>query len=217
VELISRTRPKILIADDHVLIAEACAKLLEPQYEVVGTVADGQALLREVVRIHPDLVLIDIAMPLLNGLDAAQQIKHKLPDVKIIFVTMLQDVNVIAEAFRRGASGYLPKTAAAAELLQAIREVLNGRSYLSPSAAGTVRSLLRRSEEPAGKGAALTDRQREVLQLLAEGKLMKQVASVLNMKGRTVAFHKYRIMEKLNLHNTAELVRYAIRNNIIGA
>lgn len=216
-ELISRTRPKILIADDHVLIAEACAKLLEPQYEVVGTVADGQALLREVVRIHPDLVLIDIAMPLLNGLDAAQQIKHKLPDVKIIFVTMLQDVNVIAEAFRRGASGYLPKTAAAAELLQAIREVLNGRSYLSPSAAGTVRSLLRRSEEPAGKGAALTDRQREVLQLLAEGKLMKQVASVLNMKGRTVAFHKYRIMEKLNLHNTAELVRYAIRNNIIGA
>ena len=216
-ELISRTRPKILIADDHVLIAEACAKLLEPQYEVVGTVADGQALLREVVSIHPDLVLIDIAMPLLNGLDAAQQIKHKLPDVKIIFVTMLQDVNVIAEAFRRGASGYLPKTAAAAELLQAIREVLNGRSYLSPSAAGTVRSLLRRSEEPAGKGAALTDRQREVLQLLAEGKLMKQVASVLNMKGRTVAFHKYRIMEKLNLHNTAELVRYAIRNNIIGA
>jgi len=217
VELISRTRPKILIADDHVLIAEACAKLLEPQYEVVGTVADGQALLREVVRIHPDLVLIDIAMPLLNGLDAAQQIKHKFPDVKIIFVTMIHDVDVIAEAFRRGASGYLPKTAAAAELLQAIREVLNGRSYLSPSAAGTVRSLLRRSEEPAGKGAALTDRQREVLQLLAEGKLMKQVASVLNMKGRTVAFHKYRIMEKLNLHNTAELVRYAIRNNIIGA
>jgi len=124
---------------------------------------------------------------------------------------------LIAEAFRRGASGFLPKTAAAAELLQAIREVLNGRTYLSPAlAAGTIRSLLRRSEE-AREPVALTSRQREVLQLLAEGKLMKEVASVLNMKDRTVAFHKYRIMEKLNLHSTSELVRYAVRNNIIAA
>ena len=200
------------------LIAEGYAKLLEPQYEVVGRAADGQALLRQVASIHPDLVLVDIAMPLLNGLDAAQQIKHRLPDVKIIFVTMIHDVDLIAEAFRLGASGYLPKTAAVAELLEAVREALNGRPYVSPaSAAGTVRSLLRRCEEPAGRGVALTDRQREVLQLLAEGKLMKEVASVLNMKGSTVRFHKYKIMEKLNLHNDAELVRYAIRNNIIAA
>jgi len=214
---ISRRRPKILIADDHVLIAEAYAKLLEPEYEVAGTVADGHALLQQVASIHPQLVLVDVAMPLLNGLDAGEQVRHKMPDVKIIFVTMNHDAELIAEAFRRGASGFLPKTAAAAELLQAIREVLNGRTYLSPAlAAGTIRSLLRRSEE-AREPVALTSRQREVLQLLAEGKLMKEVASVLNMKDRTVAFHKYRIMEKLNLHSTSELVRYSVRNNIIAA
>ena len=213
----SRRRPRILIADDHVLIAEGYAKLLEPEYEVVGTVADGHALLQQAVSLHPHLVLVDVAMPLLNGLDAGQQIKHKMPDVKIIFVTMNHDVDLIAEAFRRGASGFLPKTAAAAELLPAIREVLNGRMYLSPAlAAATIRSLQRRSEG-AREPVALTGRQREVLQLLAEGKLVKEVSSVLNMKDRTVAFHKYRIMEKLNLHNTTELVRYAVRNNIIAA
>jgi len=175
-----------------------------------------KCLLQQVASIHPQLVLVDVAMPLLNGLDAGEQVRHKMPDVKIIFVTMNHDAELIAEAFRRGASGFLPKTAAAAELLQAIREVLNGRTYLSPAlAAGTIRSLLR--SEKAREPVALTSRQREVLQLLAEGKLMKEVASVLNMKDRTVAFHKYRIMEKLNLHNTSELVRYAVRNNIIAA
>jgi DNA-binding NarL/FixJ family response regulator len=144
---------------------------------VAGTAADGHALLQQVASLHPHLVLLDVAMPLLNGLDAGQRIKHKMPDVKIIFVTMHHDVDLIAEAFRRGASGYLPKTAAAEELLQAVREVLNFRMYLSPAlAAGTIRSLLGHSEEIRNP-VALTGRQREVLQLLAEGKQMKEVAS----------------------------------------
>jgi DNA-binding NarL/FixJ family response regulator len=214
----SRKRPQILIADDHRLVAEAYKGILEPENEVVGTVADGRALLREAFKLHPQLIIIDIAMPLLNGLDATLQIKHRMPDIKVIFVTMNDDPHLIAEAFRRGASAYLPKTSVASELLQAIREALNGRSYLSPSvAAETIHSFLRGDEENGAAGGALTDRQREVLQLLAEGKSMKEAANLLNMTVRTVAFHKYRIMKKLDLHNSAELVQYAVRNHIIAA
>ena len=211
-----RKQATILIADDHALVAEGYVKILEPDYEIVGTVADGQALLREVANRHPNIVILDIAMPLLNGLDAAQQIKRKMPDVKVVFVTMNNDEDLIAEAFRRGASGYLPKTSTATELLQAIREVLHGRSYLSPaSAEGTIRSLLTREKDGGNAPETLTDRQRQVLQLLAEGKSMKEAASLLNTTDRTVAFHKYRIMRKLHLHNSAELVQYAMRNHII--
>jgi len=211
-----RKQATILIADDHALVAEGYVKILEPDYEIVGTVADGQALLREVANHHPNIVILDIAMPLLNGLDAAQQVKRKMPDVKVVFVTMNNDEDLIAEAFRRGASGYLPKTATATELLQAIREVLNGRSYLSPaSAEGTIRSLLTREKDGGKAPETLTDRQRQVLQLLAEGKSMKEAAALLNTTDRTVAFHKYRIMRKLRLHNSAELVQYAMRNHII--
>src|SRR5499427_2638509 len=211
-----RNRPKIMIADDHTLVAEACKKLLEAEYDVVATVGDGRALVRVASIVKPQLIVIDIAMPLLNGLDAGQQIKQMLPSVKLVFLTMNQDADLAAEAFRRGASAYLLKTCAASELTVAVREVLKGRSYLSPSIArDTVDFLLRQGKVLVEEGERLTERQREVLQLLAEGKSMKEVASVLNLTPRTVAFHKYRIMEALHVHTNAELVRYAIKTHSV--
>jgi DNA-binding NarL/FixJ family response regulator len=210
------TRPRILIADDHPLVAESCRNLLEPEYEVVGTVGDGRALVLTAARLRPNLILLDISMPLLNGLDAGQQIKQLLPGVKLVYLTMNLDTDLAVEAFRRGASAYLVKTCAAAELVAAIREVLNGRSYLSPLITeGTVDLLLRKETVLGQEGSPLTERQREVLQLLAEGKSMKEVASILILSTRTVAFHKYRIMEVLRLRSNAELVQYAMRNHII--
>jgi DNA-binding NarL/FixJ family response regulator len=213
-----RNLPRILIADDHRLVAEACKKLLEAEYEVVGTVSDGRALVRAAAELRPQLIIIDVAMPVLNGLDAGQQIKELLPSVKLVFLTMNHDADLAAEAFRRGASGYLLKTCAASELAIAVREVLKGKSYLSPMIAKeTVDFLLRQDKKLIDEADRLTARQREVLQLLAEGKCMKEVAGVLNLTTRTVAFHKYRIMEVLNVRSNAELVQYAIRNHIIAA
>jgi DNA-binding NarL/FixJ family response regulator len=213
-----RKRARILIADDHTLVAEACRNLLEPEFEVVGPVGDGRALLRAAIELKPDLIVVDMAMPLLNGLDAGQQIKHKMPSVKLVFLTMNEDIDLVTEAFRRGASGYLSKTCAAAELVSAIRDVLKGKSYLSPSLTkDTIRSLLNQPRANSTATGPLTDRQREVMQLLAEGKSMKEAANVLNVTVRTVAFHKYRIMKVLHLKNGAELVQYAMRNHIIAA
>ena len=213
-----RNLPKILIADDHTLVAEACRKLLESDYEVVATVRDGRALVRAVAEFRPHLAVVDVAMPLLNGLDAGQQAKELLPSIRLIFLTMNHDADVAAEAFRRGASGYLVKTCAASELAIAVREVLRGKSYLSPTIAkDTVDFLLRQDKKLIDEGDRLTERQREVLQLLAEGKCMKEVAAVLNLTTRTIAFHKYRIMEVLNVRTNAELVQYAIRNHLIAA
>lgn len=207
-----------MIADDHTLVAEACKKLLEEQYEVVGTVSDGRSLVRAAVELRPHLIIVDVAMPLLNGLDAGQQIKELLPGIKLVFVTMNHDADLAAEAFRRGASGYLLKTCAASELAIAVREVLRGKSYLSPLIArDTVDFLLRQDKKLVEDANKLTERQREVLQLLAEGKCMKEVAGVLNVTPRTVAFHKYRIMEVLNAKSNAELVQYAIRHHLIAA
>jgi len=215
---VRRNLPRVLIADDHTLVAEACRKLLENDYEVVQTVSDGRALVRAVAEFRPHLVIVDVAMPLLNGLDAAQQAKELLPSVKLIFLTMNHDADLAAEAFRRGASGYLLKTCAASELATAVREVLRGKSYLSPMIAkDTVDFLLRQDKKLIDEADKLTERQREVLQLLAEGKCMKEVAAVLNLTTRTVAFHKYRIMEVLNVRTNAELVQYAIRNHLIPA
>jgi len=215
---IRRNLPRILIADDHTLVAEACKKLLEHEYEVVATVNDGRALVRAAVELKPHLIIVDVAMPLLNGLDAGQQVKEFLPSVKLVYLTMNHDADLAAEAFRRGASGYLVKTCAASELAIAVREVLKGKSYLSPMIAkGTVNFLLRQDKELIEEEDRLTERQREVLQLLAEGKCMKEVADVLNITTRTVAFHKYRIMELLNAKNSAQLVQYAIRNHLIAA
>lgn len=218
IPVVRRNVPRILIADDHTLVAEACRKLLEADYDVVQTVSDGRALVRAVAEFRPHLVIVDVAMPLLNGLDAAQQAKELVPSVKLIFLTMNHDADLAAEAFRRGASGYLLKTCAASELAIAVREVLRGKSYLSPMIAkDTVDFLIRQDKKFVDESDKLTERQREVLQLLAEGKCMKEVAAVLNLTTRTVAFHKYRIMEVLNVRTNAELVQYAIRNHLIAA
>lgn len=213
-----RNLPRILIADDHTLVAEAFKKLLDYDYDVVGTVSDGRSLVRAAVELRPHLIIVDVAMPVLNGLDAGQQIKELLPAVKLVFVTMNHDADVAAEAFRRGASGYLLKTCAASELVIAVRDVLRNKSYLSSMiASDTVDFLLRQDKRLIEEGEKLTERQREVLQLLAEGKCMKEVAGVLNVTTRTVAFHKYRIMEVLDAKSNAALVQYAIRHHLIAA
>ena len=212
----STNRSRILIADDHTLVADLCRKLLELEFHVVGSVRDGRALLQSAVDLRPDVIVVDIAMPILNGLDAGQQVKEMLPAVKLVFLTMNPDPEVAAEAFRRGASGYLLKTSAANETVLAVRKVLRGMSYISPRLSKeTVDYLRRQSKMPVEEEERLTFRQREVLQLLAEGKVMKEVGGILNMTTRTVAFHKYRIMDVLGARSSADLVRYAIRNHLI--
>jgi DNA-binding NarL/FixJ family response regulator len=207
-------RPRVLLADDHTLLLGAFEKLLAGECDVVGQVSDGRALLAAAETLKPDLIVLDISMPLLNGLEAGRQIKQRLRNIKLVFVTMNEDADVAAEAFRSGASGYLLKRSAASELLMAIREVMQGRSYITPLVAGgLVGSLLNANEHKPS--SALTSRQREVLQLLAEGRSMKEVASVLNLAPRTVAFHKYRMMEQLKVKSTAELVQYAVKHHIV--
>jgi DNA-binding NarL/FixJ family response regulator len=211
-------RPRILIADDHNLVAELCKKLLETEFAVVGTVSDGHALVRAAGELKPDVVVLDVAMPVLNGLDAGRQVKELLPAVKLVFLTMNPDVEVAAEAFRRGAHGYLLKTCAAGELVRAVRDVLRGKSYLSPALSrDTVNFLRNQDKKMVNEGERLTQRQREVLQLLAEGKVMKEVSDILHMSTRTVAYHKYRMMEVLGAKSNAELVKYAIKNHIVAA
>jgi DNA-binding NarL/FixJ family response regulator len=211
-------RPHIVIADDHTFMADACKKLLEPKYDVVATVGDGRALVRIAATLKPQVIITDLGMPLLNGLDAGYQVKQLLPSVKLVFLTMNTDPVLAAEAFRRGASGYVLKTCAASELIVAVREVLKGRSYLcSAIAKETVDFLLHQDKGTIDEGHRLSGRQREVLQLLAEGKSMKQVAYELNVAADTVAKQKYRIMEILNVKSNAELVQHAIRNHIIAA
>jgi DNA-binding NarL/FixJ family response regulator len=208
------SRPRVLLADDHVLLLGAFEKLLASECDIVGQVVDGRALVEAAERLKPDVVVLDISMPLLNGLEAGRQIRQRLKSVKLVFLTMNEDADVAAEAFRSGASGYLLKRSASSELMTAIREVMQGRSYITPIvAAGLVESLQHVDEgNPAHE---LTSRQREVLQLLAEGHSMKQVASVLNLTPRTVAFHKYRMMEQLRVKSTAELIQYAVKHHIV--
>jgi DNA-binding NarL/FixJ family response regulator len=213
----SISRSRILIADDHTLVADLCKKLLEAEFDVVGTVGDGRALLQSAVDLKPDVIVVDVAMPILNGLDAGQQVKQMVPAVKLVYLTMNPDPEVAAEAFRRGASGYLLKTCAADQMVIAVRKVLRGMSYLSPQLSKETVSYLRKQSMLQEEQERLTERQREVLQLLAEGNAMKEVAGVLNLTTRTVAFHKYRIMEVLGARSTAELVRYAVRNHMIAA
>jgi DNA-binding NarL/FixJ family response regulator len=211
-------RPRILIADDHTLIAELCKRLLETEFEVVGTVADGRALVRAAAELKPDVIVVDVAMPVLNGIDAACQVQQELRAVKVIYLTMNPDPKLAAQAFRRGASGYLLKTCATSEMVAAVRTVLQGRSYMSASSSRNDMTGLRgRPSKVVEEEDKLTDRQREVLQLLAEGKIMKEVGAILNMTPRTVAFHKYRIMEALCVNSNADLVRYAIRNHMVAA
>jgi len=209
-------KPRIIIADDHTLLVEAFEKLLAPECDVIARVADGRSLLTAVRDLHPDLVVLDVAMPLLNGLDAARLIKQTNRAVKLVFVTMNEDADLAAEAFRHGASAFLLKRSAGAELLTAIREAMKGRSYVTPLVTeGMLGALMSSSGTDKATQRHLTTRQREVLQLLAEGKSMKEVAGILNVTPRTVAFHKYRMMEQLKIKSTAELIQYAIRQHVI--
>jgi DNA-binding NarL/FixJ family response regulator len=206
------TRPRILMADDHLMLLDAFKALLEPEFEVVGTATDGRALLEEFSRLHPDVVLLDVAMPLLNGLDAGRQLKAQRRSVKLIYLTMNPDPDLASEALRLGASGYVLKSSAAQELKQAIQEALRGRSYITPLITRDVVGSLIEHRTPRHE---LTARQREVLQLLAEGKSMKEVAAILDLTPRTVAFHKYRMMEQLRLKTSAELVTFAVRQGVV--
>ena len=211
----NRQKPRLLLADDHTLVAEACKGLLEPEFDVVAIVTDGRALVRAAAQLRPDVLIIDIAMPLLNGLDAGEQVKHALPEAKVVYLTMNVSPEVAAEAFRRGASGYLPKSAAASELITAVREVLTGKSYLSPLITKDIVDFLLRKKKSHEEGQHITKRQREVLQLLAEGLSMKEVAFILKLKPGTVAFHKYRIMTTLGIKTNADLLRYALKEHMI--
>jgi DNA-binding NarL/FixJ family response regulator len=211
-------RSRILIADDHNLVAELCRRLLETEFDVVGAVGDGRALIISAIELKPDVIVLDIAMPLLNGLDAGQQLKEMFPAIKLVYLTMNADADVAAEAFRRGAAGYLLKTCAASEMVLAVRTVLRGKTYLSKSLSRDAVDCLRwQDKELRSEEDRLTIRQREVLQLLAEGKVMKEVGGILHMTTRTVAYHKYRIMELLGAKSNAELVKYAVRHHIVAA
>jgi len=208
-------RPRILLADDHVLLLEAFSKLLEPKYDVVGTATDGRKMLSMVQKLKPDVVLLDIAMPNLNGFDAGEKLKKLLPEVKLVFLTVNEDPDMVTEAFRIGANGYLLKNSAASELFQALDAVLSSKNYVTPSLeAGMLNSFIK---NPSGQKAHgnLTIRQREVLQLLAEGHTMKEVAASLNITPRTVAFHKYQIMEDLDIKTNSELIQYAIKHGLV--
>lgn len=212
------SRPsRILIADDHKLMAEVCQKILEPEFDVVGRVGNGQELLCAALKLEPDVVLLDIGMPVLNGLDAGKQLKALLPTVKIVYLTMHTDPEIALEALHRGASGFLLKTCAADEVVSAVREALRGNIFLSPALKEKVTSLRRHQKRIVREGDRLTARQREVLQLLAEGKVMKEIGDILDVSTKTVAFHKYRIMAVLGAKNNAELVRYAIKSHLIAA
>ena len=207
-------KPRLLIADDHTLLAEACKSFLEPEFEVVGIVDNGRALLRLAAELKPDVVIVDIGMPQLNGLDAGDQIKHLLPATKLVFLTMNLSPEVAAEAFRRGASAYVVKSSAAAELVRAIRRTLRSESYLSPDITRETVDFLLRSRTSYSEEKRITPRQSEVLQLLAEGMSMKEIANTLNLKPGTVAFHKYKMMETLGVKSNAELLQYAIRHHL---
>lgn len=205
-------RPRILLADDHVLLLDAFKALLTPEFDVVGTVTDGRMVLETCSKLLPDVVVLDITMPLLNGLDAGRQLRSLHRSVKLIYLTMNPSPDLAAEALRLGASGYLLKTSASHELTQAIREALRGRAYITPLVTrDVVGSLTQQRTGPP----QLTTRQREVLQLLAEGRSMKEAGNILNLTARTVAFHKYRMMEQLQLKTSAELVQFAVKNGVV--
>jgi DNA-binding NarL/FixJ family response regulator len=207
-------RPRVLLADDHALLLGAFERLLADECDVVGQASDGRELVAAAEGLNPDVIVLDVSMPVLNGLEAARQIKQRHRNVKLVFVTMHEDPDLAAEAFRAGASAYLLKRSAASELLTAIRQVMQGRSYITPlMTEGLVEALMQPPEH--GPAEELTPRQREILQLLAEGRSMKEVAGVLNVTPSTVAFHKYRMMRQLRVTSTAELVQYAVKHHIV--
>ena len=207
--------PRVILADDHTLIAEALHHLIAPHYEVVATVADGRALLDSAASLKPDVIVADIAMPLLNGLEAGRRLKQKMPGVKLIFLTMNEDPELAVEAMKSGASGYVLKKSAASELLQAIQSALRGKPYVTQQIARGMQEAFIRHPQGRSHQESLTPRQKEIVQLLAEGRTMKEAADILRIAPRTVAFHKYRIMQDLGLRTNAELIHFAIRSRIV--
>jgi DNA-binding NarL/FixJ family response regulator len=209
-------RPRIILADDHQIVLDGLKRLLEAEFDLVSIVKDGRSLVKEADRLQPDVIVADISMPLLNGIEAVEQLKKIDIRAKIIFLTMHPDVTYATRAFEAGASGYVLKHSASSELITAIREVLKGRKYITPRIAG---DLLQSYKEGAHKSNdtihKLTSRQREVLQLLAEGNSAKEIATILNISHRTVEFHKYHIMEEVGVSNSAELTKFAIKHGIV--
>lgn len=209
--------PRAILADDHTLVAEALCGLIALHFEVVATVADGHALVASATDLKPDVIVVDIAMPLLNGLEACRQIKRKMAGVKFVFLTMNEDPELAVEAMKSGASGYVLKKSAASELLQAMQLALRGKSYVTPQIARGMEDCFIRNPQGTSHTKSLSTRQREVVQLLAEGKSMKEAADVLNVAPRTVAFHKYRIMQDLGFKTNADLIQFAVKNRIVVA
>jgi DNA-binding NarL/FixJ family response regulator len=209
-------RHRIILADDHEIILDGLRRILVPEFEIVATVADGRDLVAEVERLKPEAAVVDISMPLLNGLDALRQCKSAHFRTRFVFLTANPDVALATQAFRLGASGYVLKQAAAEELVVAIIEALAGRTYITPRIANEVlQNLMSHSADTAKDGSALTGREREVLQLLAEGKIIKEIAAILNVSPRTVEFHKNNVVAKTGLRTTAELARYAVRQGLV--
>jgi DNA-binding NarL/FixJ family response regulator len=208
-------KPRVAIVDDHTLVADACRRLLEPDCEVVGTFADPRAFLAQVESLKPDVVVLDVSMPSLNGLDTARELRKLLPDVRVVMLTMNEDPDVAAEAFRAGASGYLLKRSLGSELPLAVRQVMGQRYYITPLLTRDLVGTLVDDAHSRKPIHQLTPRQREVLQLLAEGRSMKEAAAILHLSARTVAFHKYRMMEQLQVHSTAALIQFAVREGLV--
>jgi DNA-binding NarL/FixJ family response regulator len=205
---------RILLADDHILVLEALRTLLAPHFNVVGTATDGLALLERAKALHPDVVVLDVGMPLLNGFEAARRLEQTLPTVKVVFLTVHDDPLLAIQALRDGASGYLLKTSAAESLVQAIQAALRNESYVTPEIARRMQEVVRNPEgQPISR--KLTKYQQNVLQLLVRGKSMKEAASVLAVSPRTIAFHKYKMMKTLGIKNTAALIRYAVQNDML--
>jgi DNA-binding NarL/FixJ family response regulator len=211
----SGIRARVLIADDHSIVANGLRLVLEKNCDVIGIVQDGRQLLIEAPKLKPDVIVLDIGMPLLNGLDAAERLKPLLPGVKFVFLTMMDDPNLAAAALNLGAVGYVLKQSAVSELLTAVSEVLHGKSYVTPRLQAENWAVREARAQQLSKD--LTPRQKEVLQLLAEGRRTKEIADILNVSERTVMFHKYHIMQSFNLKSNADLVLLAIKHHLISA
>jgi DNA-binding NarL/FixJ family response regulator len=209
-------RARVVMADDHKMIVDALRRVIEPEFEVVETVGDGRALLTAVETHKPDVIVVDVSMPLLNGIEATRKIKKTNPRVKVIILTMHDSPEFASQAMEAGVSGYVLKHSASEELVQAIREVLRGNHYITPLIAKGLMQVFINGRDSTGEPAKLlSGREREVLQLVAEGKTMKEVGSVMNISAKTVEFHKYNIMKKLGVSSSAELVRYAVKYGLV--
>jgi DNA-binding NarL/FixJ family response regulator len=207
------SRPRILIADDHAIFAEALREYLEKTFAVIGVIADGRAMVQEAIRLRPDVVVADIAMPLLNGLDAARRIREQVPSVRFVFLTMLDDANLAAAALELERVAFVLKSSGGHELVKSIEEILQGRSYVTPQLRPEDWAVAKTRAQHFSKD--LTPRQCDFVQLFAEGRSMKEIAAILNLSGKTVEFHKHHIMEVFGLKSNAALVLFAIKRGLI--